>query len=354
MDAMKSGRRLVSDRLPELDLLRFIAAFSVLLFHHIRWAESLDGTVLFQISRFGFFGVPLFFMISGFVILWSAQGKDLLEFAVSRITRLYPTFWICVCLAAIAELSLGNHVTPFRFLANLTMIPTSFGATKMDGVYWTLFYELKFYVFVALLISVRQLPNIDRWLAGWLIATALTPMGPIWVTSITLAPWSAFFIGGCNLFLIWSRGWNGWRAAGLVGAFFLSLSAGMNSQESGVQVPSDALQAFAIVVIYAMMATLALRWWRLPHTSLWLTLGSFTFPLYLVHSRPARALWNAIDLPDVPRLLIVSGASLAVAAVLAYAIERRACGRLNRALLKLFRPTTAGQTTPVSKTAKRA
>jgi peptidoglycan/LPS O-acetylase OafA/YrhL len=144
MDAMKSGRRLFSDRLPELDLLRFIAAFSVLLFHHIRWAESLDGTVLFQISRFGFFGVPLFFMISGFVILWSAQNKDLLEFAVSRITRLYPTFWICVCLAAIAELSLGNHVTPFRLLANLTMMPASFGATKMDGVYCALFYELRF------------------------------------------------------------------------------------------------------------------------------------------------------------------------------------------------------------------
>lgn len=351
---MKSGRRLVSGRLPELDLLRFVAAFSVLLFHHIRWAKSLDGTVLFQISRFGFFGVPLFFMISGFVILWSAQGKDLLEFAVSRITRLYPTFWICVCLAAIAELCLGNHVSSLRFLANLTMMPTSFGAAKMDAVYWTLLYELKFYVFVALLISAKQLPNIDRWLAGWLIATALTLISPKWVTSITLAPWSAFFIGGCNLFLIWSRGWNGWRAAGLAGAFVLSVIAGMNSQESAGQVPSDAMQALAIVVIFAVMATLALRWWRLPHTSLWLTLGSLTFPLYLVHSRPAKALWTAIDLPDAPRLLIVSGASLAVAAVLAYAIERRTCGRLNRALLKLLRPTTAEQTTTAPQTPKRA
>ena len=128
----------------------------------------------------------------------------------------------------------------------------------------------------------------------------------------------------------------------------------MNSPESAGQVPSDAMQALAIVVIFAVMATLALRWWRLPHTSLWLTLGSLTFPLYLVHSRPAKALWTAIDLPDAPRLLIVSGASLAVAAVLAYAIERRTCGRLNRALLKLLRPTTAEQTTTAPQTPKRA
>ena len=292
-------------------------------------------------------------MISGFVILWSAQGKDLLEFAVSRITRLYPTFWICVCLAAIAELSLGNHVTPFT-LANLTIYrefrqPAKNGSCDVEALYGQ-------NSCLRGAADLRKTTAQYRSLAGWLAdCNSVDLMGPIWVTSITPAPWSALFIGGCNLISAsWSRGWNGSRAAGLVGAFFLSLSAGMNSQESGVQVPSDALQAFAIVVIYAMMATLALRWWRLPHTSLWLTLGSVSFPLHLVHSRPARAWWNAIDLPDIC-------ASVSSAVHLSRSrpywhtpsSEGRAVGSTGRCF-SCFGLRPQGKPLPVSKTAKRA
>ena len=75
-------------RLPALDLLRFAAAMGVLAYHYIssylpedlgsRWLEYAA-----HVTRYGYLGVELFFIISGFVILWSAQGKSATSFAVS-------------------------------------------------------------------------------------------------------------------------------------------------------------------------------------------------------------------------------------------------------------------------------
>lgn len=88
-------------RVNELDLLRFFAALAVV-FHHY----SLDGfaaesmtimpyPLLASISKYGYLGVELFFMISGFVILMTASNGDLKKFVISRLIRLYPAFWVC-------------------------------------------------------------------------------------------------------------------------------------------------------------------------------------------------------------------------------------------------------------------
>ena len=69
------------ERLQILDLLRFLAAMSVVFYHMTYRPAFLGGDpsshfpVVQAISRFGFLGVELFFLISGFVILWSASGR---------------------------------------------------------------------------------------------------------------------------------------------------------------------------------------------------------------------------------------------------------------------------------------
>src|SRR3954467_13086305 len=107
------------DRIPELDLLRFTAAAGVVLFHATDWPAH--ATALTHASTFGFMGVPLFFMISGFVILMTAQNRSGIEFVNSRIARLYPSYWICVLLSA-ASLALLAHWPPSLAViaANLT------------------------------------------------------------------------------------------------------------------------------------------------------------------------------------------------------------------------------------------
>jgi len=46
-------------------------------------------------------GVQLFFLLSGFVILMSVQGKNLIHFIGSRLGRLYPAYWLAVIAAAV-------------------------------------------------------------------------------------------------------------------------------------------------------------------------------------------------------------------------------------------------------------
>lgn len=123
-------------RLPALDWLRFAAALGVLAYHYVssylpddpgsRWLEYAA-----HVTRYGYLGVELFFIISGFVILWSAQGKSAASFAVSRFARLYPAFWAAMLLTSACYLLLGPYapqvsgqeVSLHRLLANATMMP---------------------------------------------------------------------------------------------------------------------------------------------------------------------------------------------------------------------------------------
>jgi len=94
-----------SKRLQILDLLRFCAALGVMVYHLTFVPTFIAGGALFdglaEITRFGFLGVDLFFMISGFVILWSADNRTALEFAVSRVARLMPSYWVSMTITCI-------------------------------------------------------------------------------------------------------------------------------------------------------------------------------------------------------------------------------------------------------------
>lgn len=122
------------DRFNELDLMRFFAAMSVLVYHYkSKYIEAIsDNQVLtakiYAFTKFGYLGVDLFFLISGFVILASAINRTCSQFAASRITRLYPTFWVCMTITTLALISIKNHdVTLLQYMANMTMFQEYMG-----------------------------------------------------------------------------------------------------------------------------------------------------------------------------------------------------------------------------------
>src|ERR1044071_4341128 len=90
-------------RLSALDGLRLLCALAVAGYH---FGDSwrLDGVHppahflpdAAPVLIYGFLGVEVFFMISGFVVLMSGWGRTVREFAASRAARLYPAFWVCV------------------------------------------------------------------------------------------------------------------------------------------------------------------------------------------------------------------------------------------------------------------
>jgi peptidoglycan/LPS O-acetylase OafA/YrhL len=120
----------VSHRLHEIDLLRFGAALSVVAYHYLFSAyggghSPLAFPAAGQIARYGYLGVDLFFVISGFVVLMTAWDRPPRSFIVSRVVRLYPAYWIAVSATTLVSIVAGDeryHVTAAQYLANLTML----------------------------------------------------------------------------------------------------------------------------------------------------------------------------------------------------------------------------------------
>lgn len=155
-------------RLELLDYGRFAAALSVIAFHYffngISNGKILSIThipALVSFSKYGYLGVEFFFMISGYVIFFSANNKTAGQFLASRAVRLFPAFWMAVLLTTIVAQVWGSQkmsVSLPQFVLNLTMFPNMFGQPYVDGVYWTLQYEWNFYfaVFVVLAIGLQS------------------------------------------------------------------------------------------------------------------------------------------------------------------------------------------------------
>ena len=162
------------NRLVELDAIRGLAAFSVVLFHLTTRFDRVYGHIAapsFALP-FGHYGVQFFFGLSGFVILLTLERtRHPADFIVSRASRLYPAYW-----AAIAITTLFVMIGPLPdlrrslpvILLNLTMLEGFVGAPYVDGVYWTLAIELAFYGCMFLLCLLRGLPRIEWVLVGWI------------------------------------------------------------------------------------------------------------------------------------------------------------------------------------------
>jgi peptidoglycan/LPS O-acetylase OafA/YrhL len=84
-------------RFRELDALRGFAAVGVVIFHYFALASRYWMFPFeFEIGNYGF---QLFFVVSGFVIFWTlSRSSNLIDFTVSRFSRLYPTYWCALTL----------------------------------------------------------------------------------------------------------------------------------------------------------------------------------------------------------------------------------------------------------------
>jgi peptidoglycan/LPS O-acetylase OafA/YrhL len=165
-----------------LDPLRFGAALSVAVFHLMFWSWAwssinappgfehyVAADVQFQSAApftwFGWVGVEVFFVISGFVIANSASKCSATEFLFSRALRLYPAVWVCstatfIVLLLFASGSASEFILPY--MRAMLLIPKGIRGQWIDCIYWTLAAEMAFYglVFCALLtkkITLRHL-----------------------------------------------------------------------------------------------------------------------------------------------------------------------------------------------------
>ncbi|KWR75032.1 acyltransferase family protein [Cupriavidus sp. IDO] len=292
-----------------LDGLRMVAALAVLLYHFgFRAYEGGNPQILHYpelagAAKYGFLGAGLFFFISGYVILMTLRHRTLRDFAVARIVRLYPTFWLCAGMTLVVGNLFGPAQffrTPVEALANIPILAGAFRAPYIDDVYWSLSMELQFYAVAAALYFTMP----ARYLAGALVlwvalGTVFIATGE-WFDLNVRYPGSTyvgfFGIGAAICFFEHGkRGPDVWclYAASVAGVVIKLISLANDAvPETGVPVSVPVM-----VAIMAACAGAVHLAHRVPVSSAraagWLTFaGGMTYPLYLLHQNIGITLLN--------------------------------------------------------------
>ncbi|TYC13981.1 acyltransferase [Actinomadura syzygii] len=343
-------------RLRELDLLRFAAALAVVLYHFTGfggpgpWPSAARKVFpeIADVTRFGYLGVDLFFVISGFVILMSAWGRGPGEFGVSRLVRLMPAYWVSVLLGAFvyAVFEQGNGVSGV-VVPNLTMLQGGLGVRNLDAVYWTLWVELHFYVLMAILAGIGiTYRSCLIFMAAWLFGGLYADEAGNKLLQVMLVPtWSAYFIAGMALFLIHRFGPTLLLWGYVAVSYLLALRWGAWRAANAFHGADKVVVSAVITAVFAVMilvATGRLGWVRWPGLTV---LGALTYPLYLVHSQLALPLLDAIY-PGLNRwaaLGVAVGASLAAAYAVHRLVERPGAAWMRTRLRASLEPMRASE-----------
>jgi peptidoglycan/LPS O-acetylase OafA/YrhL len=332
-------------RLPNLDLLRLVAALLVMAFHFGYRGPAAPGwtpSVFPELASYAqemWAGVSLFFIISGFVIAWSAGGRDARSFLIARAARLYPAFLVCMTLTAVGIALLAPagvdefRMSLARWLANLPLVSKVFGQPFVDGAYWSIVVEVVFYAWVAVFLALglfrrRQLMILSAWLAIALInELVLQQQGLQYALATRHAGYFTLGILAYRLFEgarppDWREMLLGFAAIALC---LLDDRAYVGWMQAALGYAHGWSPAFAAAKLLAMLAMLALAI-RMPPAlgpGAAAALGGLTYPLYLLHQNLGYALMHRLQ-PMFDRwsaLLFATAAVIAMAWLVHRTIE---------------------------------
>lgn len=166
-----------------LQVLRGVAAAGVVISHAVENVEPSSSTqgVIGALNHLGS-GVDLFFVISGFIMVYTTMGdrggvRSAIRFAGKRMQRIWPTYIVLSLAIGFVTFGwslIGDEATRIRLIKSLLFVPASYDtlfADQIIGPGWTLGFEIYFYaVFAVSLLFARW-----RWLflAAWCVLTLI-------------------------------------------------------------------------------------------------------------------------------------------------------------------------------------
>lgn len=315
-----------STRLSFLDGLRGVAVSLVVVYHaYVRWTaivpfgREFEGFPLFA---YGWLGVHLFFLISGFVILLTLEEcANFQQFMLRRWLRLFPAMAICSALVFVSAPLFPERPAGMPhgldLIPGLTFIEAGFwekllgvNVGVIDGAFWSLFVEAKFYlVFGGLFFLVGERFAIVLLFSSFVMATVLKAMMKINIDlGFPFLSW--FFVD------LISADSYGWFAAGalyyryfhqgqkrdLVFAILAAIAAAVATH--GFDLPAK-LAALTIVATFTL-AVLNVRAQSILGCSALVFMGTISYPLYLIHQNLLVALIVKIGsaAPWLPHIVV--------------------------------------------------
>lgn len=156
-----------------LDLLRFSAAFVVLVVHAS--GGGITGGVLWQLGAYGQTAVMAFFVLSGYVIGFVSNNKERkpFDFLIARVSRLYSVIlpailitWLCNEFGGLlikeeyaGPWNDGEKMEYFRYFISLLMLQDVWGiklSPTNNGPFWSITFETFYYAFFGVVFYLRS------------------------------------------------------------------------------------------------------------------------------------------------------------------------------------------------------
>lgn len=267
---MRAANERFGMRFTLVDGLRGIAALSVVLFHAV---EGNHITQLFAgmpiwlrwTLEHGNCGVAIFFVLSGFVIAHSLPRDltlpDAGRFMLKRSIRLDPPYWLAMALMCSIGVWKGYTYTAPQIIAHLLYLQGLFGFEPISSIFWTLCFEIQFYIVFAFLLLTRSRLVL---VAAFVLSV---PLSMIPISGLFTSLWYGFLLGvaaqrGSSWFLV--------HAAVL---------AGVAVYHEDIFMAVCVVTALALFVAARVEKLTTLLNWR------WLQfLGTISYSLYLIHN----------------------------------------------------------------------
>lgn len=198
-----------------LNYIRGICAILIVLYHYTtRYLDIVYdcGAEKGHIGVWwGCWAVSAFFILSGLLTTLNIkEGLTATNFMKKRIIRLYPAYWIAIIFITVSTYLVDSDmkVGIFPTLINFTMLQGFIGIQNVDGAFWTLMYELWFYVLVAATLMLKK-ANYNIISSLWIVCiiiieVVLAGLGinNLFVKLVRLAlisTWANTFIIGISL-----------------------------------------------------------------------------------------------------------------------------------------------------------
>jgi peptidoglycan/LPS O-acetylase OafA/YrhL len=348
-DLVAAARGKKGGRLQALDLLRFVAALSVVFYHYTARGRGWHTPVrqLFPavhiVSQYGWMGVELFFLISGFVICMSSWDRPVGAFFVSRVARLFPAYLVAVMLtASVVAIWPGFSLNTNKdnILLNFTMLEVPLGGRPVDSVYWTLLAELLFYLLFAVVVwRGLTYQSAVAFCVLWTTASIIAPMFASRFAGVIFQPeYSPYFIAGIAFYLMYRFGPNLLLTGIVVISYILATHQILGDVQGQATLAGNHLSLTVVYAVlagcFALIALVALgrlSWIRGKWT---IVLGAITYPLYLIHQAIGFTVISRLD-RHLNRYVLLTGLILTmigVAWLIYRTVEKTLGPKVRRAL----------------------
>lgn len=306
-------------RQDNIDLLRAIAIIAVILYHYTTRfpADFYNAAAMPFTFQWGRHGVDLFFTVSGFCIFMTLDTSRSLEnFWARRIARIQPAYVVAIVITAailmIVELP-GRSTTWAIALSNMLWFNVIPNWPQVDGAYWSLVVELKFYFLIGLIYYAMRGRNISlAWLTVCVIGAAGRLLGEhSYITDqLLIAEFAPSFLAGI---LAWE--WTRLErpqalAMALITCILLFITPRF-----------DDTPGFGLLLGAGAFAVLRMSWLKVPKAITFI--GLISYSMYLLHQNIGYILIRELPFGIEFRLAAASLIITALAALLYWAVERR-------------------------------